>query len=63
LDSLAVPRAGFVHVSRDGGAPHERHRVDVGMGQQRVDRLPIALHDVADAVGETGALHQFREQE
>ena len=46
---------GLVHVARHRGAPDERHRVDVGVGQQRVDRFGVALHDVDDAVGEAGA--------
>ena len=61
LHPLAVGRAGLVDVAGDGRAAHERHRVDIGMGQQGIHRFGVALDDVEHAVGEAGPLHQLRQ--
>ena len=63
LDPLAVGRAGLVDVAGHGRAADERHRVDVGVRQQGVHRLAVALDDVEDAVGEAGLLDQLGQNE
>ena len=63
LDALAVARPRLVDVAGYRRAPHERHRVDVGVGQQGIDRLAVALDDGEDAVGEAGLLHEIGQQQ
>ena len=63
LDPLAVARAGLVDVAGDRRAADERDRVDIRMGQERVHRFDVALHDVEDAVGKPRSLHQFRQEQ
>jgi hypothetical protein len=58
LHTLAVGGSGLVDVARDRGGPHERHRLDVGVDEQRVDGLLVAVDDVHDAVGQAGLLPQ-----
>ena len=54
LHPLAVLGAGLVDVARDRGAADERDGIDVGVREQRVDRLGVALHHGEHAVGEPG---------
>ena len=54
LHPLAVLRARLVDVAGDRRRADEADRGDVGMLEQRVDGDLVALHDVEDAVGETG---------
>ena len=61
LHPLAVPRAGLIDVARDRRAADERHRVDIGMGEDRVHRFGVALDDRDDPVGEAGLGHQLGE--
>ena len=45
----------------DAGRSDEGHGHDVGMGDQCVDGLLAAVHDVQHAVGQTGLAEQFGE--
>ena len=63
LDALAVRRARLVDVLRDRGRADERHRLDVGVRQQRVDGLLVAVDDLHDAVGQPGLLPQRGDRE
>ncbi len=54
LDALAVAGPGLVDVLGDRGRADERDRLHVRVGQQRVDRHPVPVHDVVHAVGEPG---------
>ncbi len=58
LDALAVRRAGLVDVAGDRGGADEGHGLDVGMGEEGVDRLLVAVDDAEDAVGQAGLLPQ-----
>lgn len=58
-----MTRAGLVDVPGDRGAPYERHCIDVGVGQQGIDRFGVALHDVEHAIREPGLLHDLGQQE
>ncbi|MDT4820639.1 hypothetical protein FQZ97_537850 [compost metagenome] len=63
LDALAVARAGLVDVIGDGRGADERDRLNVGMFEQRVDRLLGALHHVEHAIGESGLLEQLSDEQ
>ena len=54
-----VPR--LVDVARDRRRADERHRLDVGVLEQRVDRDLVAVHDVEHAGREPGFGPQLRE--
>ena len=56
LHALPGLRARLVHVARDRGRADEAHRGDVRVCEDRVDGDLVALHDVEDAVRETGLL-------
>lgn len=58
LDALAVCSSRLMDVLGDRRRPHEGHRLDAGVGQDRVDRVLAAVHDVEDAVRQTGSLIQ-----
>ena len=58
LHALAVRGAGLVDVLGDRGGADERHRLDLGVGQQRVDGLLVTVHDAEHAVGQAGLLPQ-----
>ncbi len=58
LHPLAEPRAGLIDVIGDRGRTDEGDRLYVGMLEQRVDRLLVALHDIEHAVGQAGLLQQ-----
>ena len=51
LRAFAVSRRGFVNVFRDLRRADEADRGDVGMFEQRVNRLRAAVDDVEDAFG------------
>ena len=59
LDALVVRRAARVDVLRDVGRADEAHRGDVGMVEDRVDHLLVAVDDVEDAIGKPRFLHQL----
>ena len=63
LDALAVLRAVRVDVLGDRSRADEAHRRDVGMLEQRVDRLVIALHDIEHAGRQARALGELGEQQ
>ena len=56
---FAVPRR--VDVVGDVGRADEADRLDVGMVEDRVDHLLVAVDDVEDAVGQAGLHHQLGE--
>ena len=58
LHALAVTGRGLVHVAGDGGGADERDGADIGVLEERVDRLLVAVHDVEDAIGEPRLLEQ-----
>ena len=43
----------------DVRAANEADRVDVGMGQDRVDRFLVAMHHLEHALGQAGLHEQF----
>ena len=51
---LPCARAGLVDVPGDRGRADEADRGDVRVGQERVDRLLVAVHDGEHAVGQAG---------
>jgi hypothetical protein len=59
LHALAVVRAGPVDVLGDRRRADEADRLDVGMVQDRVDDLLVAVHDVEDAVRKAGLAEQL----
>jgi hypothetical protein len=59
LDALAVGGGGLVDVLRDRRGADEGDGLDVGVLEQRVDRLLVAVDDVHDAVGQTGLLPEL----
>ncbi len=63
LNSLPMAAAGFVDVAGDRGRAHERHRPDVRVPEDAIHRLPIALDDAVDAVGEPGLLPEVGQQQ
>jgi hypothetical protein len=54
LHALAGPRAALVHVLGDRRRPDERHRGDVRVVEQRVDRHLVPVDDVEHAVRQPG---------
>jgi len=63
LHSLAMRRRGLVDVSSNRGRADERHRSDVRMGKERVDRHFVAVHHVEHPVRQTSAAEQLGQQE
>ena len=61
LHPLAGRGRRLVDVAGDRGRPDERDRLHVGVGEQRVDGLLVAVHDVEHAVGQARLLHQLRQ--
>jgi len=59
LHALAVLRAGLVDVVRDRRGADEADRLYLRMREQRIDDDLVALHDVEDAIGQTGFLEQI----
>ena len=59
LRPLAVGNGRFVDALRDRGRPDEGDGGHVRVGQQRVDRLPVAVHDVEDAGGDPRLVQQL----
>ena len=60
LDPLAVRRAGLVDVLRDRGRADERHRLDVGVREQRVDGLLVAVDDADTPSGSPASFQSPR---
>ena len=60
LHTLPGARPVLVHVARDRGRAHKRHRRDARMLQDCVDRDLVTVHDVEHAVRHTGLLQQLR---
>ena len=58
LDALALRRTGLVDVAGDRGGAHEADGGDVGVVQQRVDGLLLAVDHVEDTVGQACLLPQ-----
>jgi hypothetical protein len=61
LHALPVRGAAAVDVLRDVGRADEADRLDVGIVEDRVDHLLVAVDDVEDAVGQARFLHQLGE--
>ncbi len=61
LDALAGVRGGPVDVLGDRGGADEAHRRDVGMGEDGVHRLGVAVDDVQHALGQAGLGQQLGE--
>ena len=61
LRALPVRGGGGVDVLRDVGAADEADGLDVGMIQDRVDGLLVALHDLEHALGQSGLDEQLRQ--
>ena len=59
LHPLAVGGRRLVDVPRHRRRPDERDGGDLGMRQQGVDRLPVAVHDVEDAGGQPRLVEQL----
>ena len=59
LHPFAVPGAGFVDVPRHRGRADEADRADVGVLEQRVDRLAVAVHHREHTVGQPGLLPEL----
>ena len=63
LDTLAPGGAGLIDVPGDRRRAHEADGGNVGVGQQCVDGLLVALDNSEDAIGQTGVLpHLGQEQ-
>ena len=62
LHALSGRGAARIDVVRDRGRADEAHRLDVGMVEDGVDRLLVAVHDVQHAVGEAGLLEEIEDQ-
>lgn len=63
LHPLAVARAGFIDVLGNRRGADEAERGDVGMGEQGVHRLLVAVHHIEYAGRQTGLLQQFSQQQ
>ena len=63
LHALSVRGAGRIDVARDRRRADEAHRLDVRVGQQRVDRLLVAVDHVEDAGGHAGLRQQLGDEE
>ena len=61
LHPLAVRGAGLVDVAGDRSGADERNRLDVGVLEEPVDGLLVAVHDVEHAVGQAGLAPQLGE--
>ncbi len=61
LHSLAVCSTGLVDVFRDRRRSDERHRLDAGMHEDRVDRFLVAVNDVEHAGRKTRLGEQLGE--
>ena len=62
LHALTRRRAARVDVVGDRRGADEAHRLDVGMVEDGVDRLLVAVHDVQHAVGEARLLEKLEDQ-
>ena len=62
LDPLAGGDPALVDVARDRRRPDEGDRLDVGVVEQRVDRLLVAVHDVDHAVRHSGLTPQVGDE-
>ena len=63
LHPLAVGGAGLVDVAGDRRRPDERDRLDVGVDQQRVHGLLVAVDHVHHAVRKTGLLPELGDRD
>ena len=60
LHALSCGGAVVVDVAGDRRRADERHRIDVGMREERVDRFLVAVNDVEHAVRQSGLFEQLR---
>ena len=63
LDAFAVRAAAAVDVLRDRRGADEADGGDLGMVEDGVDGFLVAVHDLEDAVGQAGFLHQLGEHQ
>ncbi len=62
LHPFPLGASGFIDVPGDRRRADERDCRHVGVRQEGVDRVLVAMHDVEDAVGQSGLFQQFRGQ-
>jgi hypothetical protein len=63
LHALAVARAHFIDVVGNGRGAHKRDGLHVGVDQERVHRVFVALHHVEHACGQARLLEQLGHQQ
>ncbi|MCY1427671.1 hypothetical protein D9M71_435280 [compost metagenome] len=63
LHTLAVGGTGGIDVARDGCGTDKAHGLDVGVGEDRVHHLFIAVDHVEYPGRQTGFLEEFGEQQ
>ena len=59
LHALSVRGPGRIDVLRDVGGADEADRLDARIGEQRVDRLLVAVHHIEHALGQPGLDEQL----
>ena len=62
LHALAVRGARGVNVGSDGCGPHKAHGFDIRVIEDAINSHLVTVHDIEDAVGKTGLLHQFGDE-